>query len=93
MAKKEARAIEFTSEFAMMGTIKKMSTFDTKGGGLLLAVETSEIEKAPDILNAKGNVLEITIRVSKQKSIDAGSDDGQEELDLTDSIPAPQEVD
>ena len=77
MAKKQTTAIEFTSEFDMMATIEKVETFNSKGGGLKLIVQTSEIEKATDILAAKGNVLQITVKVSTQKSIKDNSDAGQ----------------
>lgn len=77
MGKKQVTAIEFTSEFDMMGTIEKVETFNSKGGGLKLIIQTSEIEKATDILAAKGNVLQITVKVSTQKSIGKNDDAGQ----------------
>lgn len=77
MAKEQVSAIEFTSEFDMMATIKKVETFDSKGGGLLIKLETSEVEKVRDILAAKGNVLQITVKVSTQKSIAKNDDAGQ----------------
>ena len=81
--KKEAKAIEFTQSFVIMGTIEKMETFNSKGGGLKVILQTGENDKAVDILTAKGNVCEITFRVSTQKSIEP--DDGsQEGLDFDD---------
>lgn len=88
--KETASAIEFVSEYKFMGTIQKLETFDSKGGGLAIKIQTGETDKAVDILTSKGNVLEFTVRVSKQRaSTSASYDDDQEELDLTDSIPEP----
>ena len=90
MSKTTATAIEFVSEYKFMGTIQKLETFDSKGGGLAIKIQTGETDKAVDILTSKGNVLEFTVRVSKQRaSTSASYDDDQEELDLTDSIPEP----
>lgn len=90
--KESASAIEFVSEYKFMGTIEKLETFNSKGGGLALKVQTSETDKAVDILTSKGNVLEFTVRVSKQRaSTSASDDDDQNELDLSDSIPEPVE--
>ena len=63
-------AIEFVSKFEMMATIKKMETFDSKGGGLGIKIETAEIEKAMDVLQAKGSACRITVEVSKQKVVE-----------------------
>lgn len=91
--KESASAIEFVSEYKFMGTIEKLETFNSKGGGLALKVQTSETDKAVDILTSKGNVLEFTVRVSKQRASTSASDDDddQNELDLSDSIPEPAE--
>jgi hypothetical protein len=90
--KETATAIEFVSEYKFMGTIEKLETFNSKGGGLALKVQTGETDKAVDILTSKGNVLEFTVRVSKQRAASASGDDDddQGELDLSDSIPEPQ---
>ena len=81
--KKEAKAIEFTQSFVIMGTIEKTETFRSKGGGLNIKIQTGEKDKANDLIIAEGNVCEITFRVSTQKSIEP--DDGsQEGLDFDD---------
>jgi hypothetical protein len=59
----------------MMGTIEKMETFNSKGGGLKLIIQTGEMDKAIDILNAKGNICQFSVNVSKQKSVDGGDPD------------------
>lgn len=84
MAKETASAIEFVSSFSMMGTIEKMATFNSKGGGLVVTLQTAENDKAVDILAAKGNVLKITIEVSKHKVIEPGDDPQGEGLDFDD---------
>jgi hypothetical protein len=89
--KETASAIEFVSEYKFMGTIEKLETFNSKGGGLALKVQTGETEKAVDILTSKGNVLEFTVRVSKMKASSSESDDDGQ-LPLTDSVPEPEEV-
>lgn len=81
--KKSAEAIEFISSFSMMGTIEKMATFNSKGGGLVVTVQTGENDKAVDILAAKGNVLKITVQVSKHKAVEE-DDEGQGSLDIGD---------
>ena len=81
--KKSAEAIEFISSFSMMGTIEKMATFNSKGGGLVVTVQTGEKDKAVDILAAKGNVLKITVQVSKHKAVEE-DDEGQGSLDIGD---------
>lgn len=82
---KSATAIEFLSSFSFMGTIEKMETFNSKGGGLKIIVQTGELDKAIDILTAKGNVCQLEVKVSKQKSIEPGDDDpAQEGLDFDD---------
>ena len=81
--KKSAEAIEFISSFSMMGTIEKMATFNSKGGGLVITVQTGENDKAVDILAAKGNVLKITVQVSKHKTVEE-DDEGQGSLDIGD---------
>lgn len=88
--KETASAIEFVSEYKFMGTIEKLETFNSKGGGLALKVQTGETEKAVDILTSKGNVLEFTVRVSKQKASSSEPDEDEGKLDLSDSIPEPQ---
>ena len=81
--KKSAEAIEFISSFSMMGTIEKMATFNSKGGGLVVTVQTGENDKAVDILAAKGNVPKITVQVSKHKAVEE-DDEGQGSLDIGD---------
>ena len=81
--KKSAEAIEFISSFSMMGTIEKMATFNSKGGGLVVTVQTGENDKAVDILAAKGNVLKITVEVSKHKAVES-DEEPQEGLDFDD---------
>jgi hypothetical protein len=80
-------AIEFISNFSMMATIKKMETFDSKGGGLGIKIETSEVEKAIDVLHAKGNVCRITVEVSKARVIEP---EEEAELDFNDIDPDAQ---
>jgi len=75
MAVETATAIEFISSFSMMGSIKKFESFDTKGGGIALKMETADLDHLIDISNAKGNVCRITIEVSKQKNVEGGEDD------------------
>jgi len=43
-----------------------------------------------DILTSKGNVLEFTVSVSKQKASSSEPDEDEGQLDLSDSIPEPQ---
>ena len=89
MDKTTATAVEISTRFSFTGTIEKIETFNSKGGGLKLHIQTSEAERIIDLLNAKGNVIVFDAGVSKTKA-NAGSDDNdQEELYLTDSIPEP----
>jgi len=90
MAHKTATAIEITSRFSFTGTIEKIETFNSKGGGLKLIIQTGEADKLLDIYNAKGNVIVFDCGVSNTKTI--GSDDEDAgQLDLSDSIPTPAE--
>ncbi len=57
MAKTTATAVEISSRFSFTGTIEKIETFNSKGGGLKLIVQTSESERLLDLFNAKGNVI------------------------------------
>jgi hypothetical protein len=91
MAKTTATAIEITSRFSFTGTIEKIETFNSKGGGLKLVVQTAESERLLDLYNAKGNVIVFDAGVSKTKANVESSDDDQGELDLSDSIPEPVE--
>lgn len=92
MAKTTATAIEISTRFSFTGTIQKIETFDSKGGGLKLIIQTGESERLLDLFNAKGNVIVFDAGVSKTKA-NAGSndDDDQAELDLSDAVPEPAE--
>jgi len=80
-----ASAIEFKDSFYLIGTIEKMETFNSKGGGLKLVIQTSETDKAVDILNAKGNVCQFHVSVSEHKSVEPTDEEG--ELDFDDIDP------
>ena len=58
----------------MMGTIKKVTTFASKGGGLSILFETAERDKANDLVMAEGNVLKLTAQVSKHKAVEEDDD-------------------
>lgn len=77
MAKTTTTAIEISSTFSFTGTIQKIETFDSKGGGLKLIIQTSESERLLDLFNAKGNVIVFDAGVSTQKSIGKNDDAGQ----------------
>lgn len=89
--KTDVKAIEITSTFEFMGSIKKIETFTSKGGGLSIKMETGEVDKAIDLINAQGNALVVTIGVSKTKVDSAGNDDGQEELGYEEIDPEGNE--
>lgn len=86
--KMDVKAIEITSTFEFMGSIKKIETFTSKGGGLSIKMETGEVDKAIDLINAQGNALVVTIGVSKTKVDSSGNDDEQDELDFEDIDPS-----
>ena len=75
MAKKSAEAIEFVSSFQLMGSIKKMETFSSKGGGIKFIVETGEKDIARDLIDAEGAVVRVTIEKSTAKISDPLDDD------------------
>ncbi len=92
MAKTTATAIEISTRFSFTGTIEKIETFNSKGGGLKLIIQTAEAERIIDLLNAKGNVIVFDAGVSKTKAnAESYSDEDQAELDLTDAVPEPAE--
>ena len=62
----EQQSIQYTSRFQFMGTIEKVETFNSKGGGLTMKVQTGELEKAVELIGAKGKVLRVTVEISTQ---------------------------
>lgn len=82
MAKKTASAIEFVSTFQFMGSIKKMETFSSKGGGLKFTVETGDKTTAADIIDAEGAVVRVTIEKSTAKASDPLGEEQGEGLDF-----------
>lgn len=91
MANTTATAIEISSRFSFTGTIEKIETFNSKGGGLKLIVQTSESERLLDLFNAKGNVIVFDAGVSKTRANAGSDDDGQGELDIGDAVPEPND--
>lgn len=80
MAKKTAAAVEFISNFQLMGSIKKMETFSSKGGGLKFIVETGDKNVAGDLIDAEGAVVRVTIEKSTAKIADPLGTEEQEEM-------------
>ena len=80
MAKKDVEAIQFTSKFSFMGTIERFASFASKGGGLSLAVQTSDDAHLPEIARARGAAVRITVEVSASTP-DTGYDGDQLDFD------------
>ncbi len=78
-------SVVFSRQFGFAGTIKKTTTFATKGGGLTITLETGDKHKATEIIEAEGMACNIIIQVSSTK-IDRGQIKpraNEPELDLT----------
>jgi len=74
-------SIEYSHEFSLVGTIKKVSTFASKGGGLTVTIETGDKSKANDVVFAEGMACNVIVQVSAVK-VDRGSvGEGQPDLD------------
>lgn len=86
MSKKKEGIIEFTDEFSAIGTITKVETFTSKGGGLSIKLQlpndhSLEIGK---IIDSIEKAMKITFQVSAKKLNAAGDEEEQGELDLED---------
>jgi hypothetical protein len=86
MSKQTATAVEISTRFAFTGTIEKIETFNSKGGGLKLVIQTSESDRLLDLYNAKGNVIVFDAGVSKTKANQIDGDD-PDQLELDDINP------
>lgn len=92
MGKKQVTAIEFTSEFDIMASIKKYESVNGRGGnsdGMKIVLESPDLARIEDIAKAKGNVLQVTFKVSTQKSIAQNGDAGQ--LSLGEAVGGGEE--
>jgi hypothetical protein len=74
-------SVQITEEFEVMGTIKKTTTFASKGGGVIFQVEIGEKALAQKIINAEGAVCRFKIGVSAMRS---GDEDHGDELGFDD---------
>ena len=87
MASDQECGLEITNRFSMMGSIDNQKC--GKGKRLILTLTIDDNEEITNILEARGCVCIFNVAVSKRQP-DVESEEGQAELDLSDSIPEPQ---
>ena len=86
MASDKACGLDITNEFDIMGSIDNQKC--GKGKKLILTLTIDDDEEIVNILDARGCVCLFHVAVSKREA-SVESSEGQEELDLADSIPEP----
>ena len=77
----EGTSIEYSKQFQFVGTIKKVATFASKGGGLMVELETGEKSIASDVVNAQGMACNIIVQVSAVRVGSGSVGEDQPDLD------------
>jgi hypothetical protein len=74
-------SIEYSKQFQFVGTIKKVATFASKGGGLMVELETGDKNIASEVVNAQGMACNFVVQVSAVRVGSGSVGEDQPELD------------